>query len=774
MSVRNIISYCRLLRFLVTALIATACFSPGVAVGQINTGQAVKTGRLEGRVVHSDLSPFKGVNILIEGTRFGDVSDEKGRFVISDIRPGTYKLRVSAVGYQSHYTTFTIISAETTTIAVTLYETTIQSEEIIVTASRKEERLLTVAQSVSVVDAQELENRNSIQLDDVLRYVPGVHIQENQVNIRGSSGFAFNTGSRVLMLLDGMPFLTPDTDGVPFDILPFSQIERIEVLKGAGSAMYGSGSLGGTIQVITSGFPDTPQTHIRLHAMAYEPVRYSEWSDKWDAGEDVRFRTGVSFAHARRVSPKFGYWVDLAFRTDQGYLNYNTERVFVGFGKIGWTPSPSVRIDVLLGLLDRKKDSFLFWNGQDDVLNPGSLSIGGSAGPAPDAPPSGTNDVVNNQIILFPSLTHVISESFFYSVKGRVYGLGIRPINNETGDVESFEDGTVGVRAGAETQFNYLPSSMRSFTAGFSYDALVAESEFFESSTGSRSGKQPEFASFIQMEESSIQNIRITGGLRFDAYRVDNARTESQVSPRVSVSWSARDFLVLRASFGHGFRVPSIAERYTNNRDFFPIVRNVDLRPETSRSFETGIRLSRVLDGGHQVYTDLAFFHTAYADLIEPRLIPSLQAFQFVNLTSATISGLESTISWDFPGNAASFSVGYTFIDSEDDETGLPLPFRSQHLVVASASIAVLRSISVGMDARFASEPEEVDSDFALFVPDADQINTTKIVDFRLTYSRRAATVRLHIKNAFDYYYVERAAYFGMPRHFEIQVDLRF
>jgi iron complex outermembrane receptor protein len=762
-----------LVEWIALTLVASFCFTWQNACGQ----EVDSANTIRGMVMHADSTAFENASVMIHGINSGAATDSSGRFLIQGVADGMYVLRVSAVGYHPYEVTIRVPSVAARDLRAILHQATIVSEEVIVTASRSEERFLTVAQSVSVVDAQELETRNSIQLDDVLRHVPGIHIQENQVNVRGSSGFAFNTGSRVLLLLDGMPFLTPDTDGVPFDILPFSNIRRIEVLKGAGSAMYGSGSLGGTIQVVTSGFPDTPRTHVRIHGMAYEPVRHPEWSSKWEKGEDVRFRTGVSFAHARRVSPKFGYWVDLAFRTDQGHLNYNTERVFVGFGKIGWTPSPAIRVDILLGAMDRKKDSFLFWNGQDDVLNPGFLSFGGAAsspGTGASSPPSGTNDVVNDQIILFPALTHVVSESFFYSIKGRFYGLGIRPVNNETGDVESLNDGTVGIRLGGETQFNYLPSGARSFTGGISVDALAADSEFFVTSTGSGAGKQPEFASFVQVEERSLRNLRLTGGLRYDAYRIDNSRTESQLSPRIGLSWSTTDFLAVRASYGHGFRVPSIAERYTDNRDFFPIVRNVDLKPETSQSIETGLRMAVVSTNGSQISIDVAVFRTEYEDLIEPRLVPSLQAFQFTNLPSAVISGFESEIRWAPSGAAPTIGFGYTWIDSEDQESGLALPFRSQHLIVATASMNVLKSMSVGMDLRFASEPEQVDSDFALFVPDADQVNKTQVVDFRLAYSRGSTTLRLHLKNAFDYYYVERAAYFGMPRRLEMQLDIRF
>ncbi len=466
-------------------------------------------------------------------------------------------------------------------LSIVLLELIFEADEIIVTAARREQAAMTAPVSVAVLSAEDMSVRNIVHLDDALRTVSGVHLQGNQINIRGSSGFAYNTGSRVLMLLDGMPLLTPDSDGVPFDALPFAQIERVEVLKGPGSALYGSGALGGVVNVITRDYPDRAETSIRTFAGVYEPVRYKIWRAAWPGADDPRFFSGAMLSHARRTSDRFGFWLNLAWQNDQGYMNYNRTKTFHGYGKVGWRPSPKDRLDVLIGVMAREKDSFLFWNGARDALNPGSLDIGDSSGaPGPYDTPTGTNDNLNNQISLLPAYTRLISDHLYYSIRGRFFGTVIQPIDNVTGKPRSVSKGTLGFRYGGEIQLNWEERRGRLLTFGFTGDALATRSSFFVTSDENDFGSQPETAAFVQWEETISDRLQLVSGFRFDAYRIDSDRNETKLSPKISAAYSLNRNVTFRAAFGDGFRVPSFAERFTDNKDFFPIVRNLGLKPE--------------------------------------------------------------------------------------------------------------------------------------------------------------------------------------------------
>ncbi len=732
------------------------------------TGAWAQTGVIRGTVRDAGGGPLPGVNVTLGGTPRGTATDTDGRYRLAHLPPGAYTVAASAVGFRREERRVTLAPGDTLTVDFTLREIVLRSGEVVVTAARRGQLSSTVPASLTTLTPRELDVRNVVALDDALRFVPGVQVQGNQVNVRGSSGFAYNTGSRVLLLLDGVPLLLPDTDGLPFDALPFARIARVEVLKGPGSALYGSGALGGVINVITKPYPEEPETSVRLFGGAYEPVRYAVWRERWADASRARPFGGAAFSHARRFGEKLGLWVNLAYRADAGYLHFGKLWLFQGYAKVGWRPRPALRLDVLGGMLARKKDNFLFWNGGRDALNPGNLSFD------PDAAPAGTNDAFNNQFSLLPTFTHLVGPTFFYTLKARLFAVLIRPIDDATGRIKPVSDGTLGFRYGGEAQINWQPRPGRNLTAGISADANATRSSFFVTNDGDELGGQPEGAVFAQWEHAATDRLHLVAGLRFDGYRIDAAETVTKLSPRLSAAYTAGRRLTVRAAFGQGFRVPSLAERFTDNRDFVPIVRNLTLRPETSTSVEVGLRSLVPLSRTSGAQFDLALFWNAYENLIEPKFVPDMRAFQFVNLTRARIRGLEASVDAGLAGERVKVRLGYTFLDADDLTDRLPLPFRPRHLFIASFDARVAGPFEAGFDFRFADRPERVDSDFTRFVPDADLLVDTRVLDLRLGVRRRGLRAALLVKNALEYYYLERPAYLAPPRHFILQLQADF
>ncbi len=749
----------RLIRSMCTGLVAWAL------AGSVHA----QTGRVEGRVADVSGEPLVGVNVSVRGTTVGAATDVDGLYAIANAPVGEQVMVASAIGFRAEQRAVTVAADAVVRIDFVLREAVLLSGEVVVTASRRAQSSAEVPASVAVLSPRDLEVRNIVALDDALRYIPGVHVQESQVNVRGSAGFAYNTGSRVLLLLDGMPILTPDSEGIPFDALPFAQIERIEVLKGPGSALYGSGALGGVINVITRRFPERPRTEIRTFAGVWEPTRYEVWKEAWPEGRDYRPYYGATVAHARRLGRRLGAWVNLAWRRDEGYMEYSKLQLFQGYGKLGWEPSSSVRAGLLVGVMIRKKDNFLFWNGGRDALRPGTLALGTTGDPTA---PSGTNDMFANQISVLPTVSHVVSPRFLYTVKGRLFGTILRPIDNETGRIRPVENGTIGFRYGGEVQADWEPHHGAHATFGVARDALATRSSFYVTADGDSTGSQPETGAFVQWEEEAGPRVRLVAGLRFDSYAIDTGTTLRRLSPKLSATARVDDTTTLRAAFGHGFRVPSLAERFTDNRDFFPIVSNPGILPERSVGYEVGARTHVPVLGRGELQLDAALFWNDYWGLIEPRLKPDIQAFQFDNLTRARIRGAE--LSADLRLDDHAFRLGYAFLDADDLSEGEALSFRSRHQVTAGADVAAYGPIEVGMDFRFVSRPERLDSDFALFVKDADRLVPLRVVDARIAARGNRYRVALLVQNALEYYHLERPAYLGPPRRYTLQFRYEF
>jgi iron complex outermembrane receptor protein len=195
---------------------------------------------------------------------------------------------------------------ESRTLDLVMHRTPLDLQEIIVTASRLSERRAETPASVAVLPFSEILARNVSTINHALEFVPGVTFNgPDQMDIRGSTGFARGVGSRVLMLLDGHPALSADGGEINFRALPVIDLARTEVVKGAYSALYGSNALGGVVNLITTPVDDRPTTAARAHFDAYDVPSNYRWSD------GLLNSQGLESQHSRRLGPMGAraFWV---------------------------------------------------------------------------------------------------------------------------------------------------------------------------------------------------------------------------------------------------------------------------------------------------------------------------------------------------------------------------------------------------------------------------------------------------------------------------------
>src|SRR4029077_9994252 len=181
------------------------------------------------------------------------------------IPPGRYAVRATLLGYRSaERADVSVDSGGARSLDFALAKALIDLPGIVVTASRAEELPQDVAASVAVLTQDALLRRGAITVDQALPFVPGVIFNNGQMDIRGASGIAGGVGSRVLMLLDGHPILTADGGEVDFNAVPMLDLDRVEIVKGAYSALYGSNALGGVVNVITKPINPFPETIVAM------------------------------------------------------------------------------------------------------------------------------------------------------------------------------------------------------------------------------------------------------------------------------------------------------------------------------------------------------------------------------------------------------------------------------------------------------------------------------------------------------------------------------
>lgn len=713
----------------------------------LQAGPAYAQGAtLTGRVTdQTDGQPLVAVNVVLKGTLRGTVTDSKGEFTLTNIPAGTYSVVFSLVGYQRETRTGVRFEAgHVLRLDVALQPSEIETEQIVVTAAKRAQAVEEVPVSVSFVDAKEISYRNSITIDDALRYVPGVNMTEWQVNIRGSSGYSRGAGSRVLMLVDGIPLLTGDTGELNFETIPVGQIERLEVVKGASSALYGSSALGGVINVITRPIPSEPETRLRVYGGLYSRPAYQEWD--WGGGD--RLSDGESVSHSQRFGP-LGLSLFLSRMADDGYRQNDSRRRYNGFLKMNYGLSDVEALNLSFSVLHQKRGSFLYWKALNFALMPPETQLG--------------DEVQSTRFFLASQYNRIASDKLSYSVRALWY----RNRWEDTIDLGSRASQSDVLRA--EVQATMLLDARQTVTAGIEGTLDDVRADLF----GKRSGGGA--AVYAQDEIHLADGLTLTLGARYDYHDLDSLEANSQFNPKAGLVYTPAQGTTLRASYGRGFRAPAVAEAFIATSISGLIVDpNPNLKPERSSSYEVGA--SHLFGDG--VLTDVAFFQSNFDNLIEPGFTASGRG-QFQNVTKARVRGVEVSAKASFWERALSLGFGYTYVYPEDISRNDILKYRPRHLFYANALLS-FDIFTAGADFRYISRMERIDDEFVRLgiVRDGDQRVAAYVTDFRLgaDFSKlgHPMIATLNITNAFQYNYVELIGNLMPPRNIVLVLEWRF
>jgi iron complex outermembrane receptor protein len=707
---------------------------------------AVRTeaAEIHGRVVSkSDGEFLAGVSIRLTGTLRGTTTDADGEFHLRDIEPGTYGLTISCVGFGREVIGGLVLAeGDSLFRVIELTAVAIQTEPVVVIASKREQSIQEVPISVSLMESRAIEERNFPSVEDAMRYVPGVNVVDAQVSIRGSSGYSRGAGSRVLMLVDGIPLLTADTGELNFETIPVGQVDRLEVSKGAGSALYGSNALGGVINVITRPIPHEPETRVRLYGGLYASPSYPEW----DWGGGTRFMDGETFTHGRRIGDT-GLLLSASRTADEGYRQNDYRKRLNGYAKVKHDFSPNSALTGTFNIMHQERGSFLNWKDLSNALVPPDVQQG--------------DWIQSDRFFLSGQYQHVESTDLMITGRGIWYH-NLFKDNIDTVTHQSRSDMYRG-----EGQATWTVHQDHILTFGVEGNAEVVEADLFGDRTGAG------FGIYVQDEISFSPSLQLTLGARFDYQDLDSLESDSELSPKVGLMYSPWAGSRFRASAGRGFRSPTAAEAFvTTMLSIITIVPNPALQSERSVSYEVG--LNQVL--GEIMLFDLALFQTDFSNLIEPRFISGTTG-QFTNVTRARIRGLEANLAAGFLSRRLVFNLGYTLTDPRDLTEDDVLKYRHRHLVYLNGTFQH-GIVLVGVDFRYLSEVERIDEEFAAVIPDADERVPISVVDVRagvdFTENGLPLSLILNIKNLFQYNYVEFIGNLAAPRSFILTLETAF
>lgn len=724
-----------------------------------------------------------GATVQIDGE--GTITDIDGAFSL-EVDPGAYQLIISFIGFSTQIQPVNLSAGENQTVNILLQEESTLLNTITVTSGKHETRLSEVTVSLDVLQPGLIENTSKKTLDEALNKIPGVNIIDGQANIRGGSGYSYGAGSRVLLLQDDVPILQADAGFPNWDDVPIENIDQVEVVKGAASALYGSAALNGIINVRTAYAKSEPETKIStFYTHQFKP---EDQSKAWWDNAPGSFASSIT--HKRKIDR-----LDLVF--GGFYLNdytYNKD-TYKKYGRFNFNTRYRVTDRMTIGLSGNfnkgKSGSFFYWGGADSPYAGAPTTLGVRE---------------RFRFNLDPTMTLFDQAGNRHKVLSRFYR-----VDNQNSDNQSNQSTNLYGEYQFQREFKDIGLIL---TAGFVAQGSFVSAELY----GDTTFTSRNLATFFQFEKRFFDKLNVSAGFRYENNFLDNpgfsyllngkeemiAASEDQESKpvfRLGLSYQLAEFTFLRASTGQGYRYPSIAEKYifTDAGGFF-VTPNPDLTSETGWSAELAIKQGFKISS-FRGFVDAAVFLNRYEDMIEFNLIPGGFSFQAVNIGGTEIKGVEFSImgQGSFFGLETNLLAGYTRIDpryelfdaeadrgsqafinannsTHDDNI---LKYRPRHTFKADLETG-FKNFRLGWEGIFNSKTEAIDITFLIIIPGFGEyfVNENSgyfLHNFRMAYSfNDAFRISAILNNTFNREYLVRPGLLGAPRNLTLRADFNF
>ena len=766
--------------------------------------------------------PLIGVNVILSNTN-GTTTNIDGEFNLV-VKGEENTITFKYIGYE---TIVKEISGRTE-FNIKMKSASQQIGTVVISAGKFEQKIEEITVSMEVISPSLIENKNTTDIQTAMDQVPGVNITDGQANIRGGSGWSYGAGSRVLVMVDDMPLISGDAGQVQWKLIATENINQVEVIKGASSALYGSSALNGVINIRTA-FPKQTEieknpspgfTKITTHFGVTDHAKRDvlNW---W--GDNRQQFYGTEFSHSRKLGNLDltiggNYFKDEGYRygeiTDRKRFNFNTNYRSKKYSGLSYGVNGN--------FLFQSTGSALIWNGLDQAYIPLDSSVTTTSG---------------NTYNIDPFIQYV-DENNTHNLRTRY--LFVNNDNSTNGADDKQDNQSEIFYSDYQWQHHFKHLNLR-VTSGTTNELVIAKSDLFQGHNSRRN-----HSLYTQLDKK-WNKLNLSFGTRYEHFQVSseerffidgdsiNKYTSAKPVFRAGANYQVGEATYLRSSWGQGFRFPSMAEMFISTTySGVEIFANPELKPETGWSAEIGLKQG-VKIGEWMGYIDAAAFIMEYNDMMEfnfgmwgdtvlitedslGETVFSGLGFKSVNVGKARVSGMEFSFTGQgkiTPEITVNLLAGYTFMNTRslnphyvyytnnyiltDGNFYLPqsdtvtynnsstdttvLKYRYKHVAKLDAELTY-KKFKLGGSFRYNDFMKNVDAIFVdpimeSTIPDIGEArenfkNGDFIVDFRTSYQLNPITkIGIVINNVFNTEYMSRPANMMPPRTIAIQCNMK-
>jgi outer membrane receptor for ferrienterochelin and colicins len=558
------------------------CFVAQMASAQI--------GAITG-TISAGIKPLRGVSVYIPEKQIGTKTDKDGNYVIKDIQGGNYTVKVSYIGYRTIEENIEVKAGASIVHNFTLQEDVLNIGDVVVTGTRNYIERYNSPVIITTISNRTFEATQSLAISEGLHFSPGLRIENNCQNC-GFTQLRMNglEGAYSQILINSRPVFSALAGVYGLEMLPATMVDRIEVLRGGGSVMYGGNAIAGTVNIITK-----------------DPLQHS-------------FEVGINQSFTNFETPDRTITINVALVSDKldkgiSFFGYNRERA-------PWDAND----DSFSEMVKLKSNTFgfdAFWKTSErDKLKVGLYTINEFR--------RGGNkfNLIPHQTDVAEQLQHtIISSNISYEKyskdnkhKFSVYG-SMQSVNRDSyyggggrviqeGDSLTKDD-ILAINAYGNSkdislvgglQYNYEISKMVMLISGMEYvyndvlDEMPGYGRSIDQSVGT-------LGTYAQLEIKPIDQLTLLVGGRFDnvnihsVYRLidqgfENKKTLNVAIPRVSAMYKVNNDLKVRASFAQGYRGPQAFDEDLHIETVGGIARFIRLDPNLMTERSNSVLLS--------------------------------------------------------------------------------------------------------------------------------------------------------------------------------------
>lgn len=560
--------------------------------------------------------------------------------------------------------------------------------EVVITGTRSERDIQETPVRTEVVTREEIERTNASTLKQALENVPGLQMRE----VLGKSGYELSlqgmTADQVLVLIDGLPITASTGSTVDLSQYLLDDVERIEVVKGASSAQYGSSAMGGVVNVITrrqaAGFGGAASVDVGSYGKQNDSGRSFSANNRHG-----RFRVGGG-GEQWRVTVSGDRLDDAGFGTDpnayprQGDANLRQQLA----GRAEWLPSKSGRFWVEAS--QYKENDTQRYNQYVPPVN---------------VPQRKLENITRDRFAAGGNWR------FANGLRAQVSGVDERYDSHSPG----YSNEVLATNRFSRQRMQHLSTQVdlpawgrQLWTVGtdWHHETLAQTSNGQSELNTSGKAKRSSTELFVQNDVLLSDRWELLFGLRGQ----NDSDFGSHWAPKVSLRANLIDGQewkgVFRASLGQGYRVPNLKERhylFDHSALGYRVVGNPKLKPESSTSLQLGATLSR----GERLSVDVNGFYNRVRDLIQTdeanaSVRDGITTYTYANVARARTSGVDTSVRWR-ASPALTLSAAHTFTSTRNETTGTDLTRRPRQIVRLGGDWRVQPSTVLGLRLRHQS-----------------------------------------------------------------------